>query len=283
MTPLILLTTDLNYCHSAYMSRIYYSIASQQCVSSPSEKAFNLITLQLRYRVNFSQREPSNQYRHSDVDNKARFLMSSSDTTKIDGSALLMQPDREKQLVEQARAGNESAFAELIDAHSDKIIRLAWRLIGNRSEAEEISQEAFIRFYKSIATFRGDSSVGTWLYRTTSRLAIDYLRREKLKRKLFFFRGDNDEQADPVDQAVDPAASPQDLLQAQETVHHIQQVLNRLPARQKTVFILRHQEGLALKEIAELLELREGTVKTHLHRAISMLRNELGETKETLS
>jgi RNA polymerase sigma-70 factor (ECF subfamily) len=191
-----------------------------------------------------------------------------------------MQSDSEKILLEQARNGNESAFSRLIDAHSEKIIQLAWRLTGNRSDAEEIGQEAFLRLYKSLATFRGDSSVGTWLYRTTSRLAIDHLRRERLKRKLFFFRGNDDERADPLELAVDPSASAHDLLQAQETAHRVQELLQRLPARQKAVFVLRHQEGLPLKDIAATLGISEGTVKAHLHRAVSLLRNELGETGE---
>jgi RNA polymerase sigma-70 factor (ECF subfamily) len=206
--------------------------------------------------------------------------MSSVDTITASSYALFMQRDSEKILIEQARSGDESAFAQLIDAHSEKIIQLAWRLIGNRSEAEEISQEAFLRFYKSLGTFRGDSSVGTWLYRTTSRLAIDHLRHEKLKRKLFFFRGDDDERVDPLEQAVDPSASPHDLLQAQETARKVEELLTRLPARQKAVFVLRHQEGLSLKEIAATLGLSEGTVKAHLHRAVSMFRKEIGETGE---
>lgn len=207
-------------------------------------------------------------------------MISSVDTITATRYALPMQRDSEYILVQQAQDGNETAFAQLIDAHSEKIIQLAWRLIGNRSEAEEISQEAFLRLFKSLATFRGDSSVGTWLYRTTSRLAIDHLRREKLKRKLFFFRGEDDERSDPVELAVDPSASAQELLEAQETAKQVQQVLERLPARQKAVFVLRHQEGLPLKEIAAMLGLSEGTVKTHLHRAVSQFRNELGEIGE---
>lgn len=210
-------------------------------------------------------------------------MKSSVDTSTTNSYALPMQPDSEKKLVEQALNGNDAAFAQLIDGHSEKIIQLAWRLVGNRSEAEEISQEAFLRFYKALATFRGDSSVGTWLYRTTSRLAIDHLRREKLRRKLFFFRGTGNEQTDPMELAVDPSASPHDQLQAQETAKQMQQLLNQLPARQKAVFILRHQEGLPLKEIAEMLELSEGTVKTHLHRAVSLFRSELEETREAAS
>ena len=160
---------------------------------------------------------------------------------------------------------------------------MAWRLVGNRSEAEEISQEAFLRLFKSLTTFRGDSRVSTWLYRTVSRLAIDHLRRERLKRKLFFFRNNESELSDPVDLAVDPSASPHDQLQARETAEQMQQLLSKLPTRQKAVFVLRHMEELSLKEIAAMLNLSEGTVKSHLHRAVSLFRKEFNETKEKVS
>jgi len=204
------------------------------------------------------------------------------DTVNNAGYALQMQPGNEKNLVEQARNGNQAAFTQLVGSHSEKSLQLAWRLVSNRSEAEEIVQEAFIRLYKSLPTFRGDSSLGTWLYRTVSRLAIDHLRREKLKRKLFFFRPETDEQVDPLELAVDND-SPHDLLVARQTAQAAQRLLNRLSARQRAVFVLRHQEGLPLKEIASMLDLSEGTVKTHLHRAVSQFRQELLETKETVS
>ena len=208
--------------------------------------------------------------------------MTEIDTTTANRYALRMQPGSERILVEQAQGGNQAAFAQLVEGHSEKVIQLAWRLVGNRSEAEEISQEAFLRLFKSLASFRGDSSIGTWLYRTVSRLAIDHLRREKLKRKLFFFRSDTDEQADPLELAAD-TDSPYELLVARQTAQQAQRLLNGLPARQKAVFVLRHQEGLPLKEIANMLDLSEGTVKAHLHRAVSQFRQELLETKETVS
>lgn len=206
--------------------------------------------------------------------------MTSIDTTLTSRYALAMQPAVEKVLLEQARNGQETAFAQLVEAHSEKTIQLAWRLVGNRAEAEEISQEAFLRLFKSLLSFRGDSRVSTWLYRTVSRLAIDHLRRERLKRKLFFIHNGESEQSDPVDLAADPAASPHDHLQARETAEQMQGLLNKLPARQKAVFVLRHMEELSLKEIAAMLNLSEGTVKSHLHRAVSLFRKEFSNIKE---
>jgi RNA polymerase sigma-70 factor (ECF subfamily) len=191
-----------------------------------------------------------------------------------------MLPAAEKILLDQARDGQEQAFAQLVEAHNEKVIALAWRLVGRRDEAEEIAQEAFLRLFKSLADFRGESRIGTWLYRTATRLAIDHLRREQLKRKVFFFRTSDPDQPDPLDLAVDPSASPQEQLLARETAGRMRRLLNQLPPRQKAVFVLRHMEELSLKQIAVVLGLEEGTVKAHLHRAVSRFREEFRQAKE---
>ncbi len=206
--------------------------------------------------------------------------MTSVDSLRGGEYSRLMRPATEKILIDQARTGQEQAFAQLIEGHTERIIGLAWRLVGQREEAEEIAQEAFLRLYKSLATFRAESSVATWLYRTVTRLAIDHLRREKLKRKLFFFRGGAEQSFDPLEMVADPAASPRDQLIARETAGQMQQVLNRLPPRQKAVFVLRHLEGLPLKEIAATLGIEEGTAKAHLHRAVSQFRQEFRNSRE---
>jgi len=200
--------------------------------------------------------------------------------TMDDSCSLPVQSVTEDILLDQARSGHEQAFAQLVAMHSEKIIALAWRLVGQREIAEEIAQEAFLRLYRSLPGFRGESRIGTWLYRTVSRLAIDHLRREKLRRKFFFSRSENSEQPDPLDLVADDRASPQEQLLAREAGRRMQQVLEKLPARQKTVFVLRHMEGMPIREIAATLELKEGTVKAHLHRAVTQFRKEFGETAE---
>jgi RNA polymerase sigma-70 factor (ECF subfamily) len=190
-----------------------------------------------------------------------------------------MDGQTEKILLEQIREGNAESFESLVRHLSPRALRLAVRLTGNRAEAEEIAQEAFLRFYTGIHSFRGESSVGTWLYQTVTRLAIDHLRRERLRRRIFFFRRD-EESADPMEVIADPAPSPADRVLATEACQRLSRALGKLPPRQRAVFVLRHQEELPLKEIADLLGLGEGTVKAHLHRAVQRLRKELTDGKE---
>jgi RNA polymerase sigma-70 factor (ECF subfamily) len=190
-----------------------------------------------------------------------------------------MTAAEEQLLLERIRAGDDSGFEQLVREHTDKVLGLAWRMLGSREEAEDLAQEAFLRLHRSLADFRGESRVSTWLYRTTTRLAIDHLRRERLKRKLFFFRRDN-EAPDPVDIAGDTRPDPARELQSREAMRMLRKSLGRLSPRQQVIFTLRHYEGLPLKEIAEHLGLETGTVKAHLHRAVTQLRQDLADYRE---
>ena len=191
-----------------------------------------------------------------------------------------MDSRHEKILVQQAAAGDVRAFDAIVALHSQRVIQLAWRLVGSREDAEDLAQEAFLRLHRSLADFRGDAALATWFYRTVSRLAIDFLRRERLRRRLFWFR-QSDEETDPREQAVAPGASPAQELLAAEQRQRLRNALRHLSPRQRTIFVLRNDEGLALKEIAGLLGLEEGTVKIHLHRAVARLTAELNDIRET--
>lgn len=188
----------------------------------------------------------------------------------------------EKNILSRIRAGDESGFETLVATHSPRLLALSWRLVGDRDDAEDITQEAFLRFHRGIGNFRGDSSIATWLHRTVTRLAIDHLRRRKLRDMLFFFRRSNEE-ADPLDIVPDPGASPGEHLFAGEIRQRLGQAIQRLSARQRVVFTLRHFEEMPLLEIAETLELEEGTVKAHLHRAVRILRQELKDLQRDSS
>ena len=201
------------------------------------------------------------------------------DSFPVSGYPQPMVDADEQALLERIRNGDDSGFEQLVKQHTGKIIGLAWRLVGNREEAEDLAQEAFLRLHRSLPDFRGDSRISTWLYRTTTRLAIDHLRRERIKRKLFFFRQNNDA-PDPVELASDARNDPGRELLAQEAMKSLRRSLGKLSSRQQVIFTLRHYEGLTLKEIAEHLGLETGTVKAHLHRAVTQLRRDLADYRE---
>ena len=187
-----------------------------------------------------------------------------------------MDSDHERTLLRQAVAGNEASFAALVKDHTSFVVKLAWRLVGNYDDAEDIAQETFLRLHRALSNFRGESRLQTWLYRTTTRLAIDHLRRERLRRRWFVFRKEYNG-ANPTDLVADPKRLPEEAAATHQAMRQLQQILKQLSPRQQVVFVLRHYEGLSLDEIADHLGLETGTVKAHLHRAVSHVRNALAD------
>lgn len=203
-------------------------------------------------------------------------IMATIDSLEGSGYPRNMADKEEQALLERIRNGDQAGFENLVKEHTGKIVGLAWRLVGNHTEAEDLAQEAFLRLHRALPGFRGESRISTWLYRTTTRLAIDHLRRERIKRKLFFFRQSNDA-PDPVEQARDESNNPERDHQSREAMHSLRSSLDKLSTRQQVIFTLRHYEGLSLKEISEHLGIEVGTVKAHLHRAVTQLRDDLSE------
>jgi len=201
------------------------------------------------------------------------------DSLPVAGYSRCMVDREEEILLQRAREGDDESFARLVERHSQPLINLGWRMTGSRDLAEDLAQETFLRLHRSLGRFRGDSSLATWLYRTMSRLVIDHLRREKIRRRIFFFRSADDETDDPVELAADPGPGPDEELQVRESIQRLRQAMQQLSPQQRAVFTLRHDEGLPLKEIAVVLGLSEGTVKAHLHRAVQTLRAGLGDLR----
>jgi RNA polymerase sigma-70 factor, ECF subfamily len=193
-----------------------------------------------------------------------------------------MDAGTEKILLAQALDGDKGSFEVLVNAHSARLIGMAWRMVGNREDAEDLVQDTFVLFYKGLAKFRGESRLATWLFRILTRLVIDHLRRQKLKQAIFFFQKDDDD-LNPLELVADQGPTPGENYLAGETGRGINKAMKKLSARQRAVFTLRHLEGMQLKEIASVLELEEGTIKSHLHRAVYLLRQELKDLQGGLS
>lgn len=186
-----------------------------------------------------------------------------------DGSR--MTDRAEKRLVELLQKRNEAAFEEFVRMYSTTVFNLSFRMLGNRAEAEDISQEIFITVFKRIHTFRGDSSLSTWLYRVTinhCKNRIKYLsRRKDLKKKEF-----EDERTERPSLDRSTAAvvhRPDEIVQAMQMEKIIQVTLEDLDEDHRTILVLRELQGMTYQEIGEVMKLEEGTVKSKLHRARS--------------
>lgn len=184
----------------------------------------------------------------------------------------------EQELITRAKQGDQDAFAQLVEANQNKIYSLAYRMAGNPEDAADLAQEAFLRAWRTLPSFQGDSSFSTWLYRLTSNLCIDFLRREKRRKTSVTVTSlDDEESAAPTD-VPDHRFNPEDELERKELRDAVGQALLKLSDEHRQVLILRELDDLSYAEIAERLELSEGTVKSRIARARLSLRNILLET-----
>ena len=181
--------------------------------------------------------------------------------------------DGEQGLVERLKAGETKAFRELVERYKKQAYYVAYDLMGTHEDAEDISQEAFIKVYRSIGSFRGEAQFSTWLYRIVVNLCISEKRKKSSKDMEYF--GDTIPEEAHHAQDIDPSDHPEKALQSQKIQEHIREALDKLPSQQKTVFVLRFYQDLSLKEIGRVMKLSEGTVKSHLFRTLRKLREYL--------
>lgn len=178
----------------------------------------------------------------------------------------------EQELVLRAQRGDQDAFAQLVEANQNKIYALALRMSGHPEDAADLAQEAFLRAWRSLPSFQGDSSFATWLYRLTSNLCIDFLRQEKRKRAAVTVTSLDEEESSAVD-VPDHRFTPQNELERKELQQAVGKAILLLSDEHRQVLVLRELEGLSYSEIAQQLDLEEGTVKSRIARARISLKN----------
>jgi RNA polymerase sigma-70 factor (ECF subfamily) len=172
-------------------------------------------------------------------------------------------PSEERAWVQRARAGDTEAFRKLVERHRDRAYGLAFRMLGSAPEAEEAAQDAFLRAWRALPQFRGESAFSTWLHRIVVRRALD--RQAVLKSRRA--REAPLEEASPGALAAAGDATPEPGLR-----RTLERLMDSLSEVQRTVVLLYYYEDRSVEEVARILEIPEGSVKTHLHRARALLR-----------
>lgn len=198
-----------------------------------------------------------------------------------DQTALASLSDQE--VVLQAREGLEAAYRELIRRYERPIFSLIYRMVRDRALAEDLSQETFIKALNAIDSYRPEYKFSSWIFKIANNAAIDQIRR----RELDTLSLDGSPHATTPDEieatALQVSArglSPLEALESSELGGQIEQAIGRLRPEYRSCILLRHVEGLAYEEIAELMNLPLGTVKTYIHRARNELRDLLAHTRE---
>lgn len=166
-------------------------------------------------------------------------------------------------------------FDEVVRVYRPRILRFLLSSLTDRDAAETLTQECFLRAWNARAQFRGDSSLSTWLTRIAVNLMRDHLR----SRSLRFWqktRGDSLDAMDISDWVPDGRSSPEDITMARSRVAEVWKTVGELSAHQRSVFVLRFVEEMELEEIADTLKMNLSTVKSHLYRALAVLRERMG-------
>lgn len=172
----------------------------------------------------------------------------------------------ELNMIHRAQKGDAAAFGQLVEAYQGQVYRLALHMGLSPADAEEAAQEAFIAAWKGLPRFRGDSRFSTWLYQLATHAAIDLMRREKKYQN-------NADIEDTV--LVDTAASPQEVVEKQETQEAVQTAMQALSPQAREILLLRYQAELGYEEIGAVLGLPAGTVKSRINRAKAQLKEVL--------
>ncbi|ADU28457.1 RNA polymerase sigma factor SigW [Evansella cellulosilytica] len=182
-----------------------------------------------------------------------------------------------KKIVIEVKKGNQQAFSELVELYKDKVYQIAYRMLGNVHEAQDVAQEAFLRAYVNIESYDTNRKFSTWLFRIATNLAIDRIR----KKKPDFHLEDKvagTEDLDYYSQFATEDKLPEEKVVQYETQDWVQKEIMALPPKYRSAIILKYIEDLSLKEISNILNLPVATVKTRIHRGREALRKRLRET-----
>ena len=177
----------------------------------------------------------------------------------------------DQELAARARDGDQDAFEQLVRDNEKRIYTLALRMTGSREDALDLAQDAFFQAWKALPTFQGESSFATWIYRLTTNLCIDYIRRQQRRRETVSAVSLDDSDS-PFPEPADPGQDPHRALEQTELRRAVERGLQALPEAQRQVLVLRELSGLSYQEIGERLDLDLGTVKSRIARARLALR-----------
>ncbi|HGJ63796.1 TPA: sigma-70 family RNA polymerase sigma factor, partial [bacterium] len=169
-------------------------------------------------------------------------------------------------LIQKFKNGEVNAFEEIVKKYQKQVYNIAYGYIGNYEDAYDISQEVFLKVYKSIGKLKDNSAFGFWLRRITLNACTDYIRNQVNEMSM-------DDLSYVSNHYYSDNGTSDKLMESGELGKVISKAIQRLPKKQQKVFILRHYDGLALKDIAETLNCSLGTVKAHLFRATRRLRD----------
>lgn len=191
--------------------------------------------------------------------------------------------ENERLLVEKSKSGDIGAFEQLVENYQKKVFNIALRMIGNYDDAGDLTQEVFIRVFKSIKSFKEQSSFSTWLYRITTNVCLDELRKRKNKKVISLDEELKLDDSEVKRQIESDDPSPEETAEKEELKKIIKKAINDLTEEHRVVIVLRDIQGFSYEEISRIINCPEGTVKSRINRARQALKELLKSKRELLS
>ncbi len=180
---------------------------------------------------------------------------------------------QESELIASLKEGNEQAFEELVTLYKDKIYNTALGFVQNQEDAEEVTQDVFVKAYQNIKEFKGESKLGTWLYRIAVTQAFDLLRKKKRQKRSGSFASLFNKKEEQIELAH--FYHPGVAAEQKEMAAILFKAISQLPEQQQAVFLLQKLEGLSQQDVAEVMKTTTSAVESLLHRAKANLRKNL--------
>lgn len=184
----------------------------------------------------------------------------------------------EDKFIAQLRAGDRRAFDTLVETYQNQVANMAYGLLSNREDALDAAQEVFIKIYRNIGAFRGDSALSTWIFRITRNVCTDFLR----KRKYETVSMDAEEDEKPKLELSDSSHAPEQVVERTQMQRMVREAIAQMDESHRAVITLFDIEGMSYEEIARILECPVGTVKSRLARAREKLKQFFIENREQI-
>lgn len=188
--------------------------------------------------------------------------------------------DEDRRLIDRSRRGDNDAFDQLVRRHERTVYNVAYRLTNSHDDAADIAQEAFVRAWNNLRSFRGDAQFSTWIHRIVTNAFLDDRKRRRARPTRSLDEAVELDESSVARQFEDPAPGPEAVAEGEERRAVLERAIATLPEAQRVMVVLFHTQGLAYEEIAEITHLPMGTVKSRLNRARLALRDRLGAAAE---
>lgn len=177
-----------------------------------------------------------------------------------------MPAANEQDLITEVRQGNHDAFRVLVQSYMKQAYDIAYSILGNHDDADDVAQESFVNVHRSVAGFRGESEFSTWLFRIVKNCALNRLKQRKRKQE---------REVDLTTVDSEMVGVNAGIVNLDDSRLFVERALHELPTLQRAVVMLRHINGLSTRQVSTILECSEGTVKTHLHRGLKSMKEKL--------